>query len=279
MESLHADMWDGEAYTAQISVHRSLLAQAPGLVVQMEDGTMPPVCTVERHKKAVIFQDTHLSGPCAYAEFHLQGGFNIVIYKPYPKGLCCLLGITLLHSRVTQGVLLWDTLDKYGVSEKSVHVSPWKTSGLSISTELHILCIEHCLGAFIHIHTNHNSTHKTTVAYRASLIENDYTLYQSEAEYSILSRHWGQVCLKHTCYTWPSSPNITTWNDAREECERKNTSLLSINTDFEFSLVDLLMPDLSHYIGTYIGLNVKVSKETPDLTKPYVLQITVYNCK
>ncbi len=66
VESLRAGVWDAEAYTAQISVHCPLLTHAAGLVLQVEDGKMPPICTIEHHKKVhIFFQDIYLAGPCA----------------------------------------------------------------------------------------------------------------------------------------------------------------------------------------------------------------------
>ncbi len=69
------------------------------------------------------------------------------------------------------------------------------------------------------------------------------------------SRYWNQTCLKQTCYMWPVKANKTTWNDASEECERNNASLLSIQSEAEMALVTWLA--IKRPI--YIGLKVKVS--------------------
>ncbi len=111
-----------------------------------------------------------------------------------------------------------------------------------------------------HIYNLQNSTSETTLVYRASLTEKEeLTLHESFDE----AGYWKQMCLNQTCYIWPVTPNITTWDNANEECERNNASLLSIQNEAEMALVSRL----SKNRPAYIGLKVKVSRKKLRLIK------------
>ncbi len=127
-----------------------------------------------------------------------------------------------------------------------------QTSGESLNMEINEECGHFCAGISFTIYTDRRSTHTTTLVYRASLAE----IWTSHAVSYKQFQYWKQFCLKYACYIWPVSPSITTWYDANEECERRNASLLSINSDVELSLV----ATLSHEGFIYIGLKIKVSR-------------------
>ncbi len=109
--SLHARPFDVEAYVAQIYIHFSLLTHAAGLVLQVSDGNMPPVCAIERREYRVHLHYEYLLGPCAYADVRSGGGFNIIVFKPYPNRHCCRLVGSITHTQENHGLLLFNFLE------------------------------------------------------------------------------------------------------------------------------------------------------------------------
>ena len=259
VESLHVGVWNTDAYTAQIGVHFSFLTRAAGLIIQVEDGEHPPVCTIEHWKAVAIFQDMHISGPCAYVELHLQRSINLIIYKPYNKIHCCLLESIITHNQATRNLILFSLLQTISIQSVSPLIREiWQTSEDILNVNLNIFCQGVCKGIIVSIYNDRNSTHKTTLVYRASLIIKE--TYHMSFESMVESGGWWQGCQKYACYILPMSinSNLTTWNGAQKECQKKNASLLSINSLLEFSLIKLLRTRLL----TYIGLQTKVSTKS-----------------
>ncbi len=263
LESLHPEKWDAEAYVAQVRVHTSLLTHAAGLTVQVEDGKLPPVCIIERGGNVVIFHNLYLSGPCAYAE--LQEGFNVMIYKPYYNKHCCRLEGAIDHWQETEGVLMLRFFKK-AQSTVPLIQEMWEISGdtRGLNIKLNVLCQQYCAGIKFSTWTEDNVTIRTTIVYRASLIEQSYVAYESFRQ----SGDWGRICLRHACYIVSLNPRITTWNSAKEECANKNASLLSINSDSEWTMLTALAQEtikeslnlFEIFYIYYIGLRLKVSK-------------------
>ncbi len=260
VKPLKPGVWNAEAYTAEISLHISLLAHAAGLVVQAEDGKTPPICTTERLQEVAVLPDMHISGPCSHAEFHMKDSLNVIIYRPYHNRYCCRLEGKIVHTQSSHGLLLFAALYNRRISQEDKDL--WEISGNTINIKLNVLCKQDCIGIVFSIYTNRNSTHETTLSYRASLFQKS-DIYESFKRY----QGWGKVCLKHTCYMTPESHNITTWNDANEECRQKNASLLTINSDSEESMINDFFPRDFVYRLTFIGLKIKVSKENHDYMK------------
>ncbi len=182
-----------------------------------------------------------------------MGGLNIIIYKPYDHRQCCRLEGTIAHAQGTRGLLVFSLLDVRRT--EPVYRESWQASADSLNVELNVICTYLCAGILFSMHTGRNSTHRSTLVYRASLAEKFDVISESPI---IRTRDWSQKCLKRTCYFMPRRPNVVTWKDAKEECEKKNASLLSINTDSEWNAVNVF----SRKSVIYIGLNTKVSRET-----------------
>ncbi len=267
VELLHPGKWDTEAFVAHVRVHTILLTHVAGLTVLVEDGKSPPVCTVQHGESVAVFQALHLLGHCAYAELQLQEALTIRINKPYHNRHCCYLEGTIDHR---QGNRRWVSLSFLGTqkSNASLPQEMYHIAGdfSDLNNKFNALCERFCMGIAFSIYTAHTDfTHRITVVYRASLIEHSYATYASSTHLG----EWRQVCLKHACYILPLSPRITTsWNDAKEECEKKNHSLLSINSDSERTMLTLVSQEtIEGSINLfekiiYIGLKIKVSRYT-----------------
>ncbi len=253
MDSLHARVFDVEAYVAQIYIHFPLLTHAAGLVLQVSDGNMPPACAIARSDFRFHLHYEYVLGPCAYADFRSGGGFNIIVFKPYPNRHCCRLVGSIAHTQEKHGLLLFNFLELETL--RPIRKDQWQLSGgENLIVELDVVCQFKCVGISFHIYNLQNSTSATTLVYRASLTEKEeLRLHESFDE----AGYWKQMCLDQSCYIWPVRPNRTTWNDANEECERNNASLLSIHSEAEMALVSRL----SQNRPAYIGLKVKVSRK------------------
>ncbi len=252
---------DAEVYTAQIGVYFSLFTHAAGLTVQVEDGNGPPVCIVERHKGAILFKHVQMSGPCAHLKLYLSGSLTVILNKPYHNRQCCRLEITIAHTQVAHGLLVFAVL--HTPTLKLPFIDMWEISGNTLNLKLNILCEGVLAGIILGIHSDRNSTHRMTLAYLASLIERNFVTRDS----FIQSRGWNWMCLKHGhCYIMPVRPQTTTWIDAKGECEKKNASLLSINSDSEWNMIIAALlqlsvgsPTSSPYPLIYTGLHTKIS--------------------
>ncbi len=261
-ESLHSGTWDAEAYVTQIRIHTSLLTHAAGLAVQVEDGRMPPECMIEHGKNLPTFRHLDLSGSCAYAELHLREAFHVFIHKPYHSRHCCRLEATVDHRQETQG---WFDLSVLRTQTAATALEMWDISGGTngLKAKVNVICGHHCEGIKFSIYPLNDFTHRTKLIYRASLIERSNVRYESFEQ----SEDWGQICLKHVCYIVPLLPMITSWNNAKEECERMNASLLSINSDSEWTMLAAIIRGARENLISfkeiyiyYIGLLIEVSK-------------------
>ncbi len=258
VEPLHVGVWNTEAYTAQIGINVSLLAHASGLVVQVQDGKdPPPVCAIEHLNKVGVFQDMHLSGPCGQLELLLQNSLNVIIYKPYNNTYCCRLEGTITHTHAANSLIVVNPFSTLSTQSRSpLGKEIWQTSGDTLNGEINIFCQDFCTGIIFSIYNDRNSTHKTTLVYRASLTKGKGLVW---FESVIESGGWGQVCQKHTCYILSINSSITTWIGAQEECQKKNATLMSISSDLEWSTIKIFFTrGLS-----YIGLQLKVRTNPP----------------
>ena len=80
---------------------------------------------------------------------------------------------------------------------------------------------------------------------------------------------WNHVCHNHHCYSTPRRYTAVTWDDAQKACEEQHSSLVSINSDLEWSLLTRLpqqegeefieVYNISNFILLYIGLTTDVS--------------------
>ncbi len=265
LESLHDRIWDTEAYSADISVHSSLLTHAAGLVVQLEEGNMPPVCTTGPTKEAGrYFQAMTLSGPCGYTALYFQISLIIKIHKPYHNKRCCNIEGVLDHTSTAQSVLQLKTMGAHQSHFRTdVLKALWQTFAENVNIKVNILCEKQCLYLSFHIHIELNSAHATTLAYRSGLIESSYVIHGSVIYY----QDWHQVCLKHTCYTMPLTPKTITWNDAKDECEKNNSFLLSVNSDSEWTMLRAAFQRRITFVGL---LMINVSRK-----KNYMYLITM----
>ena len=263
METLNPGLWDAEAYSTQIIVDASLLTHAAGLVVQVEDAETLPMCIIERQERVPSVGEILITGPCSHTELHMAGRLDVIIYKPY-KRHCCRLEATVVHTQSNQGMMVFKVLykDSDSITERA---DLWDVSENSLNIKLNVICnYVACIGILFSIYTvGGNSTHDTTLAYRASLYPKSYFSHESVKQ----SLDWQQVCLKYTCYLLPMRQMVPAlaWNDAKEECENKNASLLSINSDSEWRLLSELFQH--YYQLIYIGLKIKVSRNTYDFIK------------
>ncbi len=251
--SLTPGVWNAEAYTTEIRLHISLLAHAAGLVVQVEDGKSPPACTVERHTGVAISPEVQLPRICSHAELNMKGSVNVIIYKPYHDRHCCQLEANVVHTQSTKGFLLIGVLHNE-TADLPFH-EIWEITEHNLNVQINVVCEYLCMGIVILIDTDLNSTHGTTLSYRASLIQKNSITPESD----IRSGDWLYRCLQRACYivrVYPEISNVT-WNEAKEHCENNNWSLLSINADSEWRMVrEWTQQD---YILMYIGLTSKVS--------------------
>ncbi len=177
---------------------------------------------------------------------------NFIIYKPYNRDCCRLEGI-LVHTLSTKGLLLFSILQKYKLGQDK---ELWENTEHSLNIRINVLCQRLCVGIQFSIHTNRNSTHCTTLSYRASLIQKSYITREPFKDFA----DWSQVCLESTCYMISESIEGGTWNSAKEQCENINASLLSINTDTEWNMLREWFQE-EDYILVYIGLKTKVSRK------------------
>ncbi len=138
VESLTPGVWDAEAYTTQIRIDFSLVTHAAGLLVQVEDGKSPPVCSTERLEEVSVLQNMYLPGPCSHAELHIRGRLVIIINKPHERN-CCRLEGTVVHTPSNVwGLLLFTVLYKYKNPMERIH--GWSVFGNRTNIKFNVLC-------------------------------------------------------------------------------------------------------------------------------------------
>ncbi len=222
---------------------------------------MPPVCTAGPTKEAArYFQAMALSGPCAYTALYVQISLIITIHNPYHNKRCCHIEGVLDHTSTAQSVLWLSTMrEHYSNFETEVREAQWETFAESLNIKVNVLCEKQCLYVSFYINIDHNSAHATTLAYRSSLIESSYVTHGSVIYY----QDWDQVCLKHTCYTMPLAPKTITWNDAKDECEKNNSFLLSVSSDSEWTMLRAAFKLRITFVGLLM-INVRRKKQLFD---------------
>ncbi len=164
----YTEIWDTEAYSAQIGLHSSILTHAAGFSVKVGQGRKMPVCTDESGMNGsdIIF-DVYLLGPCANANMNVQGVRFLVIHSIHRSRRCCRFdGYITMHPMGAVALSLKEARQFKG------HVSNvWHTSYRDANVKFWVMCTHICLKIIIELHVDRSTLKTFSVGYQAKLIE------------------------------------------------------------------------------------------------------------
>ncbi len=275
----HSEIWDTEAFSAQIVFLPSLLPRAAGFKLQFEDGTKTPVCTDERGANLIqLLFDMNLLGPCGKAQFRTYELDIVQIYKIHENRRCCHFDgyINIDHS--IHGMIM---MDLYSPGERFEPwiANLWDLSGNDTKSviKFHVPCKAPCSKLIFYMKWVRNFLSTVSIVYQANLLglTNIKGVRFRQPKIDLASPWprliaWNHVCHNDNCYSTPRSYKAATWDDAQKACEEQQASLVSINSDWEWSLLTRIpqqegekfidLYNISDFILFYIGLITDVSK-------------------
>ncbi len=275
----YTEIWDTEAYSAQIGLHSSILTHAAGFSVKVGQGRKMPVCTDESGMNGsdIIF-DVYLLGPCANANMNVQEVRFLVIHSIHRSRSCCRFdGYITMHPVGAVALSLKEARTYKG------HVSNvWHTPYRDANVKFWVMCTQLCLKILIELHVDRSTLKTFSVGYQAKLIEqNDLfdvaftkTLFRSGYKSPRLGLiTWHQLCFNHHCYFTPKNQKASTWDQAKTACEEEGAYLVSINSALEWALLTRIpqqkeeafieLYNIRDAILIYIGLVTDVSTNAP----------------
>ncbi len=270
------------SFTSKIGLDMACLFFAGAFHIQVEDSSDSPKCL--REVGGYLYKNVIIpNGICGdlniYVTYIHEGPVFLSFQSPSNHNKCCYLefsvttkGKCLLYPEMERildhsGDLL-AIYERYTVSgKKGFTAFKWQGACMNnfpFTLDKQDRFAEVCMTIILYLNTVCNFK----LVYQQSLYSD--RIKSASEENNI--RPEVQTCSKHTCYVFLRSEKSISWTEAHFKCEKRNGSLVSINSDSEWKMLSSpsFLPDLTALF--YIGYRTEVTNQGLSYRKYLSLQ-------